>query len=39
MGLIALMRPPCTWIFIILDNNLLVSTFTSEVYGLYKYLP
>ena len=33
------MRPPYTWIFIVLDDNLLVSTFTTEVYNPYKYLP
>ena len=38
-GLIALMRPPYTWIFIVLDDNFLVSTFATEVYGPYKYLP
>ena len=33
------MRPPYTWIFIMLNNNLLVSTFTTEMYGPYKHLP
>ena len=38
MGLIALMRPLYTWIFIILDNNFLVGMFITEVYGLYEHL-
>ena len=33
------MRPFYTWIFIVLDDNLLVGMFTTEVYGPYKYLP
>ena len=38
MGFIVLMRPLYTWIFIMLDNNLFVGTFTTEVYGPYEYL-
>ena len=37
--LIALVRPFYTWIFIMLNNNLLVSTFIMEVYGSYEHLP
>ena len=33
------MRPPYTWIFIVLDDNLLVGTFITEVYGSYEHLP
>ena len=33
------MWPFYTWIFIVLDDNLLVGTFASEVYGPCKHLP
>ena len=39
MGFTVLMRPPYTWIFIVLNDNFLVGIFTSEVYGPCKYLP
>ena len=32
------MRPSYTWIFIVLNDSLLVSTFTMEVYGPYEHL-
>ena len=32
------MRPLYTWIFIMLNNNLLVGMFTTEVYGPCEYL-
>ena len=38
-GLIVLMRPSYTWIFIMLDNDFLVGTFATEVYGSYEHLP
>ena len=38
-GLIALVQPPHTWIFIVLDDNLLVSTSATEVYGPCEHLP
>ena len=33
-----LIWPPYTWIFMILNDNLLVNTFTTEIYNPYKYL-
>ena len=33
------MRPLYIWIFIMLNNNLLISIFTTEMYGPYEYLP